>query len=106
MIHLLSKYLITFKSTTAAFRANLFVTQTSDFRAIQSKTEIVAVPLALTNTCYGTGMEVTATESEIQKLYNALKKEKIDFKRFWHEKDDGSIIPINDSLEKGDFKIS
>ena len=100
---MLSKYLITFKSTTAAFRANLFVTQTSDFRAIQSKTEIVAVPLALTNTCYGTGMEVTATESEIQKLYDALKK---DFMRFWNETDVGSIIPINDSLEKGDFKIS
>lgn len=73
--------LITFESTTAAFRAKKYI---EDFLPHLDETAaIVPLPFELSNTCYGNGLAVKASDSDAKILAKGLKEDRIGVKHFW-----------------------
>lgn len=91
------KYLLTFKSTTATFKTEKFLNKSNDI--FYSYKDIVNIPAKLTDTCFGIGLEIICNPTDIKKLYNSLKKEKINYKHFWQDiNEDGNYIVIDSKL--------
>ena len=73
--------LITFESTTAAFRAKKYIEDMLPH--LDDAAEIVPLPFELSNTCYGNGLAVKASDSEAKILAKGLEKDKIGVKHYW-----------------------
>lgn len=73
------EYLITFKSTTAALKAKRLIDQGGEIK----DAEVVPVPFALSETCFGMGIRLHGNEDSLADIRFAMEKLDIDFKRFW-----------------------
>ena len=79
------KFLITFKSTTATFRADKMLTNIEN---LYISKKIVSIPYKLSSSCYGLGLELSTTIENITKIKEILIKNQIDVKHFWQLVDD------------------
>lgn len=78
------KYLVTFKSTTAALRALLLAQESESVEPeIKVTVKTVPVPFNLSDTCFGIGIEFSSSDKGIHDLHGVLKAQQIDYKNFW-----------------------
>lgn len=88
--------LITFESTTAAFRAKKYI---EDFMPhIADNADIVALPFDLTKTCYGNGLAVKISDDDAKKLVEGLKTNKIGVKHYWAANKHGKYEVVDDQF--------
>ena len=73
--------LITFESTTAAFRAKKYIEDMLPH--LDDAAKIVPLPFELSNTCYGNGLVVKASDNDVKILAKGLEKDKIGVKHYW-----------------------
>lgn len=88
-------YLLTFQTTTAAFTADKFLTDSKK----QLKKSIEAIPFKLTDTCYGLGIKIETTEKIMKDVYKQLKDNGINLKHCWQDVNfDGNYIIADNNL--------
>lgn len=75
------EFLITFESTTAAFRAEQAVRK--DLPRIIP--ELVSVPFKLAATCYGIGMKFIGTKNDVSDIFHLCSEKTIAIKRIWQK---------------------
>lgn len=78
------KYLMTFWTTTAAFRAEKAMQE----HAANFAFELVAVPLELAETCHGYGLLLTlGTAGQMEEAENILREAGVKWKAEWEMSD-------------------
>lgn len=91
------KYLFTFASTTSAFFTDKML---KDSKSALTW-ELVSIPPALSNTCYGIGVQVDATLEETRKVYASARKQKISVKHCWREKGNEYVNADKEIMKHG-----
>ena len=81
----MNEYLVTFKATTAALRAMQAIEDAELEASIKDTAEVVPVPFSLVATCFGMGVQCTASKEGIKGLFRCLTERQIDFKNFWQK---------------------
>lgn len=88
------KYIITFPSITACFKADVFM---NTMENIEFTKEVSPIPYKLSNTCYGLGLNLET--DEIKKIFEEFSKNQIEFKHLWQDvNDDGNYIIIDQKV--------
>ena len=90
--------LITFESTTAVFRAKLYME--NNMPMLVDEAHIVALPIEITNSCYGNGLSMKITDYDLSRLYKGLKDSEIAFKHFWSKDKENVWAIIDKTIEK------
>ena len=88
--------LITFDSTTAAFRAKKYIEDMLPH--LDDSAEIVALPFELSNTCYGNGLAVKASDRDAKILVKGLKESKVGVKHYWAANKHGRYEVIDEKI--------
>lgn len=88
--------LITFESTTAAFRAKKYIEDM--LPRLDDAAKIVPLPFELSNTCYGNGLAVNVSDSDAKILAKGFKENRIGVKHYWSPNKYGRYEVIDEQV--------
>ena len=88
--------LITFESTTAAFRAKKYIEDM--LPRLDGAAEIVPLPFELSNTCYGNGLAVNVSDSDVKILAEGFKENRLGVKHYWSPNKYGRYEVIDEQV--------